>query len=114
MTKWVFSQPRSAALAFMAATKADTEPETASARMSQASLAETTSMQYSRFRTDMVSPTLMPAELPSEDRPSRAVAVAVSSWSMDSFPASMASKVSRAVMILVRLAGYSSSCSPLA
>ena len=54
----------------------------------------------------MVSPAWMPAELPSAARPARALSVAVTDWSRDSRPSSTASSTSRAVMILVRLAGY--------
>ena len=51
----------------------------------------------------------MSAVLPSSGRPRRAVAVAVTCWSSRSSPRSMASKTSRADMILVVLAMDSSS-----
>ena len=105
LTKWVFLQPRAWALAFISPTKAATEPEMVSARIWLASLAETTIMQYSRCSTVMTSPAWMPAVLPSLGSPSRAEAVAVTAWFMSSFPLSMASRVKRQVMILVRLAG---------
>ena len=63
-----------------------TEPETFSARMAPASLAETTSMQYSSCSTVSTSPTWMPAVLPSAARVVMAEAVAVMGWSSFSVP----------------------------
>ena len=77
--------------------------------MLHVSLAEMTSIQYSSCSTVSVSPSTMSAVLPSSGRPRRAVAVAVTCWSSRSSPRSMASKTSRADMILVVLAMDNSS-----
>ena len=81
------------------------DPATPSARMSAASLAETTMMQLSSCSTVSSSPTWMPALLPSGGRLAMAVSEAVSTVSRASSPRSTASSTSRAVMTLVVLAG---------
>ena len=48
--KWVSAQPRAAALAFIRAAKASTEPETCMARVTAASLPLTIMRPYKRSR----------------------------------------------------------------
>ena len=93
----------------MRSTKPSTLPQSVSPRMLHVSSAEMTSIQYSSCSTVSVSPSTMSAVLPSSGRPRSALAVAVTLWSRRSSPCSIASKISRADMILVVLAMDSSS-----
>ena len=93
----------------MRSTKPSTLPQSVSPRMLHVSLAEMTSIQYSSCSTVSLSPSTMSAVLPSSGRPRSALAVAVTLWSRRSSPRSIASKISRADMILVVLAMDSSS-----
>ena len=74
--------------------------------MQAASLADTSIMQYSSCSTVSTSPSLMSAELPVGSM-SLTRDGAATCWSRVSTPWSTASRVSRAVMTLVMLAGYS-------
>ena len=62
-------------------------------------------MQLSRFSTVSASPALMPATLASKGMGARALSEATTIWSIWSSPRSTASRIKRAVITLVRLAG---------
>ena len=81
-------------------------PSRATARMLHDSLADTSSMQYSRSLTLICSPGSISALLPSGSRPTKADSAAVITWSSCIWPRSTASRISMAVITLVMLAGY--------
>ena len=102
--KFVSSMPSSAARWFILATKASSLPQTASARATAQSLAETTATALSISWTVSCSFSFSQIWLPPMEMAWREAVMFCSSVS---FPASSASKTSSRVMTLVTLAGSS-------